>query len=154
VKEVRSTSLNELDGVAIRVRHPRYSEVIQEVVWWAERKGAFGGQARVVAVGVVRPENDLDRPSTEVRTQAVIGRRCLDRGDADYEPIKSHLDMDRRPLGGRPKRLLEAKARVEPDQSHDIAGVDVDRGVPKRGWRGLNQDSRSYHDRYPACCRT
>src|SRR5438067_545660 len=132
----RSAALNELDRITVRVRYPRGAEVGQEVVRWAERGRVARGQTRVGAVGVVRPEHNLDRPSTEIRAQAVLGNRSVDRGDSDRESIETQLDVDWRPHAGRPKRFAEAEALVEPDQSHDIAGVDVNGGVPKRSWRG------------------
>jgi hypothetical protein len=70
---------------------------------------------RVVTIGVIRPEHRLDRPSSEIRAQAVIADRCGDRGDADRKSIKRQLDVDRRPRVRRPKRLSEAEAFVEPD---------------------------------------
>src|SRR5260370_30383909 len=129
-EEIRSAVLNELDGIAGRVGQRGGAEDGQEVVRWAERGGAVGSQMRVVAVGGVRPEHDLDRPSTEVRAQAVIGRRGVDRGDPNLESIKGHLDVDRRPLVGRPKRLLEAEAPVAPYQAPAALGADLDSGGP------------------------
>src|SRR5260370_6273478 len=116
-EEIRSAVLNELDGIAGRVGQRGGAEDGQEVVRWAERGGAVGSQMRVVAVGGRRPDDDLDRPSTEVRAQAVIGRRRVDRGDPNLESIKGHLDADRQPLIDCPKRLLEAEARLLPCQS-------------------------------------
>jgi hypothetical protein len=53
MKNGRSAVLNELDGIAIRVRHPGGSEGRQEIVRRAERGRASGSQTGVGAVGVV-----------------------------------------------------------------------------------------------------
>ncbi len=53
-------ALGEFDRIAVWVRHPREAEIGEKVVRWAERRRAGGEKARVVAVGVVRPEHDLN----------------------------------------------------------------------------------------------
>ena len=57
--------LNQPDGVAVRVCNPCEAEVRQEVVRRAERGRTFAGQACVIAVHIVRPKHELDRPTTE-----------------------------------------------------------------------------------------
>ena len=65
-------------GLPVRVRHSGGAQGSQEIVRWAERGHASGSQTGVDAVGVVRPERDLDRTSTEIQTQAVVGNRRVD----------------------------------------------------------------------------
>ena len=47
---------------------------------------------------VVGPEYYADRPPAEVGVEPVMGDGCLDRGDADGELVKGHLDVSRRAL--------------------------------------------------------
>jgi hypothetical protein len=128
--------LSELDGIAVRIRHPGEAEIGEEVVRGAERGRTGGSQARVVSIGVVGPENDLDWSSTEVWIQPMIGDRCVNRGDADGESVQGHLDVNWCTLLGCSECLAKANTFVETDEPHDVEGVDVDRRAPKHGHRG------------------
>src|SRR5215204_7187096 len=129
--------LSQLDRVTVRVGHPREAQVGQEVVRGAERRRALGSQARVVALRIVGPEHDLDGPASEVRVQAVIRDRGLDRGDADREPVQDDLHVNRRPVLWSAEALAKAETLVEADEPHDVMRVDVDR-------RSTEHDRNSY----------
>ncbi len=121
--------LHELDRIAVGVGGPGGAEATgEEVVWGAERGGAVGGEPRVVAIDVIGPEHDLDRPPAEMRLEPVVCDRCLDRGDAELEVVEAELDVDR-PLLWGPERLLKAKPFVELGELPDVAGVEVDHRV-------------------------
>ncbi len=132
--------LSELDRVAVRVGHPGAAEIRQEVVRRAERRRTVGGQTLVVAVGIIGPEYDLNRPPTEVRFQSVIGYSGLDRGDADGELVQGYLHVNWCTILGRPEGLAKTETLVESDEPKDIAGVNVDR-------RGTKHTDTFYQDR-------
>ena len=76
----------------------------------------------------------------------MIGKCRNHCGDPDGESLKSYFDVEGYSLGRRAKRFLEAEGGVEPDQTHDVVGIDVDGRVAERcwhGWRRLIQDACS-----------
>jgi hypothetical protein len=91
----------------------------------------------VVAVGVLGPEDELDRPSAEVGVEAVVGDRCVDGRYSDGELVEGQLDVDRGALLWCPEGLAEAEAFVEGDEAPEVVGVDVDRRVPEWELCGL-----------------
>lgn len=126
--------LKEAEWVAVRIGHPGGAEIGQEVVRWAERRCAVGGQACIRTVDVVGPKHDLDRPPMEARVQPVIADRGLDRGDPDGELAQGHLHVTWRTGLGCPEGFAKTETLVEGEEPDDVPGVNVDRGVPKHGW--------------------
>ena len=77
---LRSTSsLNELDGVAIRIGDPGGAQpTIEKVMGRREQRRTPSNQSVHSGVGVVGPENNLDPAAFSFRTKAVMLLGCLD----------------------------------------------------------------------------
>jgi hypothetical protein len=100
--------LAELDGIAVGIGNPGQAEILQEVVGRRQDGCPGRSERRECAVGVIRPQHDLDGPPVELRLEAVVGHRRLDCRDADGKAVERHLDMDRQALLRGPERLHEA----------------------------------------------
>ena len=81
---------------------------------------------RICPVCVVRPENDFNRMSCELRVEAVVGDCCANGRDSDSELVQFQFDMVWLPLLGRSERFFETDAFVKPDEPFDVVRVDVD----------------------------
>src|SRR6266516_5879381 len=125
-----SVALDELDRVPVEVGYPVGTEAAGKEVMRSRQQGdAVGGQACAIAIDIVGPEDDLDRPPAEIWNEAVFGHRGVDRGDPDLEMVEAQLDVNRHALLGRSKRLAETKTLVEADKTNDVVRVDIDLGV-------------------------
>ena len=92
----RSATLDELDWVSVGIGHPGGAEAAaQKVVRRAQGGYAVGGQASMIAVDIVRPQNDLNRPSAELGAEAVIGGRSVHGGNPHRETVEADLYVNR-----------------------------------------------------------
>ena len=91
-----TSSLNELDGVAVRIGDPGGAQpTFEKVMRRREQRRTPGDQSVHCGIGVVGPENDLDPAPFSLRPKAVMRPGSVYCRDSERESIQLELDMRR-----------------------------------------------------------